>query len=351
MSSGAVLHPSTGMDYGISTSGPGASIVSVPINSTYDSGNVGGEGCVRVDHSYATILDCQFYGIGFRHGVTFVDQATPLRNVTIDGCTMHDVGFGVLKNNTPTENLVIANCKIYDVAAGDGIELNIGGDTNCLITGNTISAIRSGGYLNTGIGIGIAGNGTYGQSLSVMARAVTISNNTVTDVDLEGIHLEVMYGCAITGNSVVVDSTKRAAIAIYGSAANTIEGNDITGGDIGIWDSMGDDGTNYVVSSTRNSVTGNKISGCRIGIMSRVAGQGTSFLADNNEIHGGTLGIQHIGPCSVTMQHNRVHDATTPYRVDLTDTGIPDTAKGLTFEGNAAWSGGSPVASPLTYIP
>lgn len=338
------MTPPDGAPYLVATGGPGATIENVTFDTRTDSGLNGGESTILVRHDDTTVTGCAVQGSGFRFGVGFAEQATPIRNTSIANCAFTQTAYGVLKNNTPTVNLTIRDCAFTDIRRGDAIELNVGGDTNALITGNTINGVSSGGLTNAGIGIGVAGVGSYGQPIDGMSTAVTVTGNTVHGCENEGIHFEVMRDSTISSNTVTGAGSTRRGIVTYGSVRIRIADNTVRDCNVvGVLDCLGVTASTYIKSTTGTLVDRNDISGCPTGIKSIVAGQDATTDLTRNTVMSCVDGIVHEGSATVSVTDNTVIDYSgSPFVVNLSaaDTStLTSTAKSLIFTGNTAYTG------------
>ena len=343
ISEGAVLTPVPGGRYIVASGGEGARMVNLRIDATIEFGLVGGETGVSVRHSGVAIQGLNMQANGFRYGVSLEGSGQVLKDVAVTDSAFMGTSYGIYKNNIPTQGLQILRDKFTAIVRGDAVELNMGGDPDSVIADNTIAGVAAGGIMHAGMGIGIAGNGSYGQPESQLSSGCKVLRNTISGVETEAIHLEVMAGCQIAGNNIsgAGASQTQTGIAFYGSVNNSIDSNVVAGVDVGIFDALGVSAGQYVRSSNGNRVTNNIVSAASVGIRSMVTGDRTTFAATGNRVTGAAKGIAHAGASQVTLSNNVVKNSIAPYAVDL----LPDFAwplgtatRSLTFVGNSAYT-------------
>lgn len=343
ISTGATLTPPPGARYVVASGGDGAKMVDLRINATIESSLVGGETGILVRHSAVVVRGLVMQGNGFRYGVSLESAGETLRDVSLTDSSLTSTSYGVYKNNLPTQRLRIERNRFTDIQRGDAIELNMGGDPGVVIADNVISGVSSGSVIHAGLGIGIAGVGSYGQPESQMSSGCTIERNNLAGVEMEAIHLEVMAGCRISQNRISGSSTRtQVGIALYGSVSNVIDGNAISGAGTGIFDALGVSGGQYIKSSNNNRVTNNSVSSADSGIRSMVTGDGTTFTATGNTLSGCSRGLVHEGSSQVVVTNNTVRDSVTPYTVDLLPNfawPLGTSTRSLAFTGNSAYTG------------
>ena len=153
-----------------------------------------------------------------------------IKNLTVRNCRIQDTYFGVLTNTgaNDIQGVLVEGCHFTNIL-GDAIEFNhpSGSAPTCRgfrVVGNNIAgANTTGGTTSTGFGVGVAG-----------CADVTITGNTIHGVLREGIHVEDgSHNIEITGNTVrqiPASGTNRGGICVYGVGTDdvTITGNTVT---------------------------------------------------------------------------------------------------------------------------
>ena len=349
-SEGAVLVPVNGARFVVATGGSNVSLDGILVDCGPGSGG-NATTAFAITHSRTTLSSVAVVGDSQMYGVT-ISGTQPVDDVTIKDSTFRNTSYGILKNHTQTHRLLIQDNTFTSVHRGDAVELNVGGDIDVVVRGNTIDDVRASGLGNAGFGIGIAGNGDYGQPVGKMSSGCQITENKMTRVEREAVHLEVMANCRVEGNYILGDgaSTATVGIALYGSASSSIVGNKITGVNVGVRDALGVRNGHFVNSPSGNRVVGNSIHTCRLGIESFISGEGGSFVATGNEISGCLTGMRHSGSSQVTISNNSVDGAATSgsYHVDLRPNAsdlVSSTAK-LIFESNLANGEAAQITTP-----
>ena len=136
---------------------------------------------------------------------------------------------------------------------------NINGSIVCFRS-NTV--IDGAGYILEGIGISLAGQGTYAQII----QNVTIKNVTIIGkLGGQGIQLEQATNCTIIGNNIVTNNMSiSSGIMLRNSSYNSIVENNLTGGNGGVGIDF------YSVNSpdsSNNIVIGNNITNYLFGFL------------------------------------------------------------------------------------
>lgn len=349
-SSGAVLTPVPGSRHVVATSGEGVSLQGIIIDGSEPISR-GATTALVISHSKATVSDVHVKGNGHMYGLT-TSKSGPLEDITVKRSFFEGTSYGILKTRVETKRFTIENNNFTRMLRGDAIELNAGGDTDLVIRGNSVSGVRSGGNLNAGIGIGVAGEGDYGRLVSQMSMGCRIVDNSLSDIEGEAIHLEVMSACLIEGNRITggpAEATK-GGIALYGSAGNTVANNSIIRVQTGIRDSLGVRDGRFVASASGNRHVNNSISKCATAIESFVSGEGAALTATGNVVDGCTNGIRHAGSAHVRLTDNTISGtaATTGFAVDLRPKAehLVSSSPGLVFERNSV--NAEPAQSPLS---
>lgn len=354
MSSGATMKPPAGARFVVATGGDGATLLRLRVDARAEGQLMGGETSFLIRHSGVTVSGAEIHGNGFRYGILMTPTGRTMSSVVIRGSTVNGTSYGILNNGASTENLLIEKNTFSNIRRGDAVELNAGGDEKAVVRGNTITGVRADGAIFGGMGIGIAGAGNYGQAVNAMTADCVVAGNDIRDVEKEAIHLEVVKGCLVSGNRISHTGPSRTniGIAAYGSVANTLRNNRITGADVGLFDGLGVRSGAYVKSSNRNMIVGNWVSRCGTGVRSSVAGSGTSVTITGNQVSACHAGVTHAGSTQVTIVGNTVLDAAEPFSVRLSS---PDTAGltadsdvvALTIAQNRVLRGGRPVRGGL----
>lgn len=350
--SGATLVPPPGAAYAVRTGGEGARIVGVKVDATRDSNMIGGETAFLIEHSGATLKGSSVVGNNYRYGVVLNSKRGPLKNVSISGNTFTRTSYGVLKKGIRTVSLRIEQNVFTDIRRGDAIELDTGGESGTVIRFNTIDGVHRDNTVNAGLGIGIAGEGGYGVPASNMTSGCVISDNRISNVEQEAIHVEKMRLCQVERNTITAAKGSRTGIgiALYGTKHMLVKSNNITETNVGIFDALGVTAGHYIRSASGNVTSSNRISKCDTGIMSMVAGDHTSFAVNSNAMSNCKRGIVHWGATKVAMAGNITRETPYPYTVDLLPSNtrhLGIATRSLTFNGNSAYRNGRLVRRPL----
>ncbi|OUE30914.1 putative colanic acid biosynthesis protein [Clavibacter michiganensis] len=295
---------------------------------------VGGERCVTIQAAGVEVTGCTFGGQGYRMGVVIeitnaagASVAGSCDDVLIERNRFENTGFGILKQGGPTtayataNNLRIVRNVFKTIRRGDAVELNAGADTGVLVDGNIIDDVTANGVVNAGFGIGVAGLGAYSSAESEAFRRFRITNNIITNCEMQAIHAEKSAAFTISGNHVEQTSAARKGtgqgIVFYGSQSGEVTGNYVAGFDFGIEDMMGVTANAYTVASDRNRTFGNRIRDCGTGILVELAGTGRSSVVERNVITDCPIGIRHRGSANTVFVSNRLVDCATPFSLDL----------------------------------
>ena len=312
-------------------------------NVKFSNGNtagfVGGERAVTIQGSNVTVERCSFLGQDYRHGIVIEKSGGGSCDyAVIRNNKFTNVGYGILKQGGPTGTPTTAHgLKIHDntfsvVARGDAIGLNAGSDRDILIDGNVIDTVNAAGVTFAGFGIAVAGLTGYAAVEDDRFRRCIISNNVITNVEMEGIHAEVAARVEVRGNHVeqVVAGTRKGTgvgISVYGSINCTVSDNTVLEFSTGILDGIGFLAGSNILSTDRNKITRNHVTNCTTGISEGVSGENKSAFVAGNILTGCATGIKHFAsPSDAFYIDNTLYACAVPFNIDANPASKLDVA-------------------------
>lgn len=263
-----------------------ASVTDVTIESLTVQNTVGGsnDAGIRVltNCDDLAILNVCVVDAAGRGGI-YVDG--PVDGVTIDNCEVSGAGTngrGIVVWNGFKENITITNNNVHDISGCCGIELQDGDASAVTMSDNTVTDVGDSGMAAVGLngntgpnvldGNMITNTGRFGMEIKNPDGATTVSNNNVSLTAPNG------------------DLRDRAGIAVFrrgvlGANVDIPNGVTVTGNVVGGFvQASTSEGFGIVVEGTDHTVTGNTVESCDVGILQQMNPDGYPGDANQNNV-------------------------------------------------------------------